>query len=205
MSSFVTLPFDLTELLSLGQARSYRAQAIIMREGDPGRDFYVLLSGSVRSFGQDATGREITFNTIGAGEYFGEMSMDGGVRSANVMAIEACECLVIPMPLVWGYAQRHNPFALDLVQTMIRRTRAATLVARDLALSDVYSRLAATLQRLGGVSALITPKPTHAQLAAMIGASREMVSKLLKDLERGGYVQASTAAISLLKPLPKRW
>lgn len=205
------LTVDLQVLADMGQQRSFRKDAIIVNEGETGDALYILIQGRVRVFSADTSGKEITLGTILAGDFFGEMSLDGGARSATVEALEPCLCAVVPNAHVLAFIRDNSEFAVSLLQTTIIRARAATQAARDMALLDVYGRLAQTLNHLAKVTAedsapkTIDPLITHAELAAHVGASREMVSKLMKDLERGGYLQVTTRQITLLKKLPAKW
>ena len=205
------LTVDLQTLADLGVQRSYRKDAIIVNETETGDALFILIQGRVRVFSADTSGKEITLGTILAGDFFGEMSLDGGTRSATVEALEPCLCAIVPNAHVLSFVRENSEFAISLLQTTIVRARASTQAARDMALLDVYGRLAQTLNHLANaVEGDETPKPiipliTHGELAAHVGASREMVSKLMKDLERGGYVQVSTRRITLLKKLPLRW
>lgn len=205
------LTVDLQTLADTGVQRSYRKDAIIVNEAEIGDALFILIQGRVRVFSADTSGKEITLGIILAGDFFGEMSLDGGTRSATVEALEPCLCAIVPNARVLAFVRENSEFAISLLQTTIIRARAATQAARDMALLDVYGRLAQTLNHLANaVEGDDTPKPiipliTHGELAAHVGASREMVSKLMKDLERGGYVQVSTRRITLLKKLPLRW
>jgi CRP/FNR family transcriptional regulator, cyclic AMP receptor protein len=205
------LTVDLQTLADYGVQRSYRKDAIIVNEGEVGDSLFILIQGRVRVFSADASDREITLGTILAGDFFGEMSLDGGARSATVEALEPCLCNVVPKEHVLAFVRENSEFAIALLQKTIVRARAATQAARDMALLDVYERLAQTLNHLGKVTATdnspktIDPLISHAELAAHVGASREMVSKLMKDLERGGYIQVNTRQITLLKKLPAKW
>ena len=205
------LTVDLQILADLGVQRSYRKDAIIVNETEIGDTLFILIQGRVRVFSADTSGKEITLGTILAGNFFGEMSLDGGTRSATVEALEPCLCAIVPNTHVLSFVRENSEFAISLLQTTIVRARASTQAARDMALLDVYGRLAQTLNHLANaVEGDDTPKPitpliTHGELAAHVGASREMVSKLMKDLERGGYVQVNTRQITLLKKLPLRW
>jgi CRP/FNR family cyclic AMP-dependent transcriptional regulator len=100
-------------------------------------------------------------------------------------------------------------FALELVAQVIRRARAATETARNMALLDVYGRVVVTLESQQGPAKPDAPitltQITHQNIASRVGASREMVSRLLKDLEKGGYIQLGVKRIVLLKKLPARW
>ena len=205
------LSVDLQVLADMGQQRSFRKDAIIVNEGEIGDALYILIQGRVRVFSADTSGKEVTLGTILAGDFFGEMSLDGGERSATVEALEPCLCAVVPNAHVLAFIRNNSEFAISLLQTTIIRARAATQAARDMALLDVYGRLSQTLNHLGKVTAedntpkTIDPLITHGELAAHVGASREMVSKLMKDLERGGYLQVNTRQITLLKKLPAKW
>lgn len=205
------LTVDLQVLADLGVQRSYRKGAVIVNEGEIGDTLYILIQGRVRVYSACTSGKEITLGTILAGDFFGEMSLDGGSRSATVEALEPCLCAAVPNAHVLAFIRESSDFAISILQTTIVRARAATQAARDMALLDVYGRLAQTLNHLAKVTEqdnapkTIDPIVTHAELAAHIGASREMVSKLMKDLERGGYLQVTTRQITLLKKLPAKW
>ncbi len=215
--------FEFETLVNMGVQRSFRQGAMILNEAESGDAMYFLIKGRVRVFGAAATGKEITYGTIEAGEFFGEMALDGGSRSASVEALEPCVCAVVSNAQVLSYMHENSEFAVELLHTAIARARSATMAARDMALLDVYARLSQTLSRLATADTPIVdngengtehhdtlPRSihepiTHAALAAFVGASREMVSKLMKDLERGGYIQVDNRRITLLKKLPGRW
>ena len=202
---------ELDTLIAMGVQRSYRRGALILNEGESGDAMYFLLKGRVRAYGSAPTGKEITYGTIEAGEYFGEMALDGGSRSATIEALEPCVCSVVSNAHVLAFLKEHSNFAIQLLHTLTERARSATHAARDMALLDVYARLSQTLSRMAVASTADTEQRviqtpiTHSELAAFVGASREMVSKLMKDLERGGYIQVDNRRITLLKKLPARW
>lgn len=204
-----TLSPSLRSLALRGAIRSYRKNSVILNEGDVGESVFVLLLGSVKVFSTDEAGREITYGTIDEGDYFGEMSLDGGPRSASVMTLEPSVCSVVPRVAVRDHLAEEPEFALDLVAQVIRRARAATETARNMALLDVYGRVVATLESYEGPARAGAPvllrQITHQAIASRVGASREMVSRLLKDLEKGGYVELGVKRITLLKKLPARW
>ena len=90
------LPPPLMEAIAtVAQVRAYPKHAIIVTEGDETDSLYVVLSGKARVYVSDEKGREVALNQIGPGEYFGEVTLDGGPRSASVMALEECRCAVI--------------------------------------------------------------------------------------------------------------
>lgn len=198
------LPPDLQRLAAMGKLQSFKKGAIIFNDGDKGDALYILLEGRVRAYGSAISGKEITYGYVGAGEYFGELTLDGGNRSANVEALEPCRCAVVTNAQLEAFMQQHPRFGTEMLFTVIQRARQSTDNARSIALMDVYSRLKSAIEK-------ITPDInsgihiTHSELAADVGASREMVSKLLKDLEVGGYVKMQNRQLSRLKALPERW
>ena len=192
-----------------GVVRNYKKNSIIINEAEMGDSLFVLLDGSVKVFSTDQNGREITYGDINAGDYFGELSLDGGPRSASVMTQEPCVCSVVSRNAVREHLAEEPEFALDLVAQVIRRARTATETARNMALLDVYGRVIATLEGVQGPARPEAPvmltQITHQSIASRVGASREMVSRLLKDLEKGGYIELGVKRITLLKKLPARW
>ncbi len=210
-------PFDSPELSDAvralarrGLARPYRKGALLIQEGDFGDTLYIILAGRLRVFGSDArSGREITFGTYGVGEYVGEMGLDGGPRAASVEAVEPSTCAVVTRPTLEAFLAEQPSFAFDLLAKVIRRARATTLSAKQLALNDVYGRLKHALERHaapdGGGRWRTTERLTHQQLANLVGSSREMVSRLLKDLEQGAYVRVEDDHRLSWQQLPQRW
>ncbi|MDT9002091.1 Crp/Fnr family transcriptional regulator [Paucibacter sp. APW11] len=188
-------------LAERGQARSYRRGTLLIEEGGQGDSLYLILSGRLRAYGCDSRGREVTYGSYGPGEYVGEMSLDGGPRSASVITEEASRCVMLTRASILDHIAAHPEFALELLAKVIRRARAATLSTKQLALNDVYGRLKALLEGEAGEQ-----KMTHQAMAQRLGCSREMVSKLMKDLELGGYLERASAGRYLLqRPLPARW
>jgi CRP/FNR family cyclic AMP-dependent transcriptional regulator len=206
---FARLTPALARLATRGIVRSYRKNTVVLNEGEPGDSLFVLLEGQVKVFATDENGREITYGTIQAGDYFGEMSLDGGPRSASVMTLDASLCSLVSRAAVQQHLADEPDFALSLVSQVIRRARSATETARQMALLDVYGRVIHTLEGEHGPASVQAPiqldQITHQQIASRVGASREMVSRLLKDLEKGGYVELGIKRITLKKKLPARW
>jgi CRP/FNR family cyclic AMP-dependent transcriptional regulator len=200
---------SLRALALRGTFRSYRKNVIIINEGEVGDSLFVLLEGRVKVYSTDTDGREITYNIVHAGDYFAEMWLDGGPRSASVMTLDPSVCSVVSRNALRDHLAEEPEFALELVAQVIRRARAATETARNMALLDVYGRVIATLENQQGPASPDNPitltQITHQQLASRVGASREMVSRLLKDLEKGGYIELGVKRITLKKKLPARW
>ena len=197
-------------LAALGVPRRYRRGALLIQEGETGDTLYIVLQGRLRAFLGDDSGKELTLGTYGPLEYVGEMSLDGGPRSANVEATEASTCSVVSRATLLAYIADHPEFALELMGRLIRRARLATESARSVALIDVYGRLVKLLNGWALAPQDDGARPlrerlTHQQIAQHLACSREMVSRLLKDLENGGYVAVRERRLWLLKNLPARW
>lgn len=204
------LPLPLRTLAARGTPRSYRKGTLIIEEGTQGDTLYLLLAGRVKAFSSDARGREVVYGVYGPGDYFGEMSLDGGPRSASVMAETVCTCAVLTRQTLHEHIKAEPGFAFELLARVIYRARMATQSARSMALLDVYERLVRqlTLMASRGTDGnfVIEPCPTHMEIAALIGCSREMVSRLLKDLKAGGFIDVSLRhRLRLVKALPTRW
>ncbi|SDP24129.1 CRP/FNR family transcriptional regulator, cyclic AMP receptor protein [Rhodoferax sp. OV413] len=197
------------ELVPLGEVRRYRKGSILIHEADAGDTLFVVVDGRVKVYCTDDNDKEITFGVIGPGEYFGEMALDGGPRAASVVTLESTVCALLTRNTLLGFIARQPEFALHLLSKVIRRARMATNSARNLAFVDVYGRLSqcllglATPQEDG--TQKITERLTHQEIASRTGCSREMVSRILKDLENGGYVRIENRQIVLMQPLPARW
>ena len=142
------LPAPLRALAARGTPRSYRKGTLIIEEGTQGDTLYLLLAGRVKAFSSDARGREVVYGVYGAGDYFGEMSLDGGPRSASVMAENACTCAVLTRQTLREHIKAEPEFAFELIERVIRRARLATQSARSMALLDVYGRVVQLLESL---------------------------------------------------------
>jgi CRP/FNR family transcriptional regulator, cyclic AMP receptor protein len=207
----------LQPLAERGVVRRYRRGARLLQEDEPGDTLLIVIDGQVRAFseappdgrGRDK-GREITFGVYATGDYVGEMALDGKPRSASVEALVPTVCSIVTRQSIRSHITEYPDFAFELLARVIARARHATDNARDMALNDVYTRLRALLQGLVGPAdrsgiRKVDARPTHRDMASRLGCSREMVSRLLKDLEKGGYLETEGRGLRLLRQLPPRW
>jgi CRP/FNR family cyclic AMP-dependent transcriptional regulator len=203
------VPESLRTLVARGEPRRYRKGTLLIQEGEVGDTMYIVLSGRVKAFSVDERDREIVYGVYGPGEYLGEMSLDGGPRSASVIALETTACAMVTRQTLREHIAANPEFAFELLARVIRRARMSTQSARSMALLDVYGRVIKLLDELAvpqpdGTRA-IGYRLTHAEIAGRVGCSREMVSRLMKDLEHGGYLAVGRSGMTLLKSLPSRW
>ena len=196
------------KLASLGRVRAYPKNTVFITEGDSSDSVFVVLQGKVKVFVADTEGHEMILDTQGPGEYVGEMALDGNPRSASVMTLEPSTFSVVARDPI-REAIRNNPdFALDMISKIIDRARLATSSVKDLALLDVYGRVARLLLNMAvekGGKLLIPEKLTQQEIAERVGASRDMVSRIFRDLTAGGYITVENRFITINKKPPARW
>ena len=196
----------LARLETLGNVQEFDAGDILLREGDVSSQLYVLLSGKLKVFASQDKGRELVYNTLLPGEYFGELAFDGGPRSASVQALQRSRCLVLTADTLCELVQSEPDFAVHLITKLMRLLRRSTQKLKSLALDDVRSRVLSLIQEEaiyeGGVRHL--PKSlTQRDIAHRIGATREMVNHVLQDLIRGGFMTKDAHYGLILKGPPK--
>ena len=199
----------LRELAASMPVQRFLAGTTLLTEGDSPDYLYVLVEGQLKVYACNSKGREVVYNILGPGEFFGEMMLDGEPRSASVKAVVDSACVLVPGSELSGMLLAHPEFAECLVMTLISRLRNATSKIRGLALDGVYERVAALLADVavedGGV--LRVPRAyTQLEIATRVGASREMVNHVLRDLVRGGFIlKDKQHRMTILKKLPSRW
>ena len=202
-------PATLRALAVRGDVRRFRKGTIVIHEGDLGDTLFILLSGRVKIYCVDEHAREITFGVFGAGEYVGEMALDGGPRSASVITLEPTVCAVVRRSDIRAFIVQYPEFSFEMLSKVIHRLRMATRDARNLAFIDVYGRLTRLLNELAcplpDGRRRIAERITHQEIASRAGCSREMVSRILKDLIQGGYLVIEEHHIVLIGKLPQRW
>ena len=200
---------DLLEDLSArGDIRTYARGQVLIEEGELSDSLFILVSGELKVFTRDRRGRELIYNVLRPGEIFGEMFLDGGPRSASVKAVCTSMCAVIAPDTFRDFMRNYPDFAEFLVLKLISRVRHATEQVKSLAMNGVYERAVTLLNELaveeGSVRA-IRQEVTQQEIADRIGATREMVNHILRDLMRGGFVVRDKRRLVLAKDLPKRW
>ena len=199
---------ELQELLGHAATRAYRKSAVILNEGDPADSVYFVLHGRVRIFLSNAKGREIIIGHLGPGDYFGEMCLEPGSRSASVVTLEASQFAIVRAAEFRDFLKTHPDFMLALMGKIVRRARALARNVKSLALLDVYGRLCQLLHEMAkpkGSIWIIDECPTQQEIAGRIGSSREMISRIFKELVAGGYLSVSRQCIEILRRLPTAW
>ncbi|HET7824047.1 MAG TPA: Crp/Fnr family transcriptional regulator [Anaeromyxobacter sp.] len=193
----------------IAEVKDYPAGAVIVSQEDPGDALFVLVSGRVKVVLYGDSGREIILSIFRSpGDFFGEMSLlDDEPRSATVIADRASRLLVLSRREFQAHLEGHPLTALRVLQEVSRRLRRADAVIGNLALLDVYGRLAGKLREMAETDGeetddgvLVRQRPTQAEIAAMIGTSRETVSRALSEFSRRGWLAMSGKRLLLRRP-----
>jgi len=204
-------PESLRTLALQGHVRYFQKNTLLIQEGDQSWQLYVVLQGNLREFAmsQDSKPREITLSVAGRGDVLGLLSLEGHQHCTSVITLGPAACAVVSADSVRVLLQHDPRLAMALLQRALQRLRLATETTCLALFSDAYSRLSALLQRQhtasGMASQAIAPM-THAQMAQHIGCSREMVSRIMKELVQGGYVVREPDKLyRVCRRLPARW
>ncbi len=183
---------ELEKIAKVAERKRVERGASIVRAGDSTDSLYILLTGRAKVTNTDEEGKEIILAWLESGEFFGEMGLiDGSPRSASVVAVEPCELLSLSKAEFQRCMRDNFQVAQRLMQILVRRLREADRKIESLALLDVYGRVARLLLDLSEVKdgrRVVKRKMSKQDMARMIGASREMVSKVMRDLELSGYI-----------------
>lgn len=203
---------DLAELAACFEPRRFLAGAVVVGQDDPGDSLFVIAEGRVKVVLFGRGGRELILSVFRSGDFFGEMSLlDGQPRSATVVATEDARLLELSREVFAAFVDRHPRLALLILAEMSRRLRRADEIIGNLGLLDVYSRLGHQLRELaaregeeGPEGVRIAKRPTQQELAAMIGTTRETVSRVLADFQRQGLLEMAGKALILRPALLRR-
>ena len=201
---------ELEALSASSIVRSYPKNTVIINENDHADSLYVIESGRVKVYCSDKNGKEFVMNTLTVGDYFGELALlDDDKRSASVRTMDKSGFCIIYKEDFNEVMEQHPNIAKTLISNLTRRVRKLTKDVKALALQDVYGRVTNVLtslsdQREDG-SAIIPEKLTQQDIADRVGASREMVARILKDLTIGEYIRFEGRNIILNGKLPENY
>lgn len=187
---------SLSRLEALVRERALERDQLVIRQSEPGNSMFVILEGRVKVSLHGDDGKEVILSVLKAGDFFGEMSLlDGQPRSANVSTLEPTRLLVLERSALLQILKHEPEVGLTILAEMSRRLRVADQNIKSLALLDVYGRVARAIRVLcreegkqAGTNVIIENRPTHQDLAARAGTSRETVSRIVGDLIRAGFI-----------------
>jgi CRP/FNR family cyclic AMP-dependent transcriptional regulator len=192
---------QLNVLVPMIMRTNFGRNQTIIAAGDPTDSLYIVITGRLKVLMADEQGREVILAILGPGEFFGEMGLlDDSPRSASVLTLEPCELLGISKIDFKRCLTENSDLSLTVMRGLVKRLREADQKIGSLALMDVYGRVARLLLEMAedvDGEKVVVKKLSKQDIAKMIGASREMVSRVMKDLELGGYIEARGRSIVL--------
>jgi len=181
--------------------KPYPKDSTVIAAGDPTDALYVVISGRLKVMMSDNEGREVILAILNQGDFFGEMGLiDQAPRSATVVTIEPCELLTITRTDFTKCLQKNFDFTMNVMRGLVKRLREADRKIGSLALMDVCGRVARLLMEMAETvdgQKVVTRKLPKQQIAKMIGASREMVSRVMKEMETSGHIEVRARQILL--------
>ena len=185
---------QLNALASVISRRSLLKNRVVLQAGDPTDSLYIVISGRTKVQMADDEGKEVILAVLGPGDFFGEMGLiDDEPRAASVLTTEPCEFVVITKDDFNALLKNNFEIAMVIMRGLVKRLREADRKIESLALLDVYGRVARVLlefsETTAGGEKIVKGKLPRQDIAKMIGASREMVSRVMKGLEVGGYIE----------------
>jgi len=193
---------ELELVRSLSTEKHYPKNAVVLTEGEMGDSLFMIRSGKVKVFIGDQEGREMILKILGPGDFFGEMSMiDKQPRSASITTLEASVFLVLSHAAFEKCIEQVPRIATVVMRILAQRVREADKKIGTLALMDVYGRVASTLLELAVMDngkLMVGEKLSQQDLANMVGASREMVNRILKDLSERGFISVESKSITII-------
>ncbi|HBO12872.1 MAG TPA: Crp/Fnr family transcriptional regulator [Halieaceae bacterium] len=201
---------ELEALEETSTRRTFPKNTVVIHENDPADSLFVIESGKVKVYCSDKNGKEFIMNTQGAGDYFGELALlDDSTRSASVRTVEKSTFCIVYKDDFSRVLEQHPNITRTLIGNLAARVRKLTADVKSLALQDVYGRVANVLMDLAEEredgSLFIPEKLTQQDIADRVGASREMVARILKDLTIGEYIRFEGRHIIINTRLPAKY
>ncbi len=191
---------EIRAFAELVREKNYPRSSVIVFEDDPGDSFFIVQTGRVKVVKVSDDGREVILAVLGPGEYFGELALiDNRPRSAHVIAMEDTILLVLRREDFRKRVEASPQVAWALLTELSRRLRETDQKFYDNIALDVPGRICRLLLDAAAVGdGVAIDKPlTHQVIAQMIGASRETVSRNMKDFQEAGWISVERRRISL--------
>jgi CRP/FNR family cyclic AMP-dependent transcriptional regulator len=198
----------LQSLADIAIRRSYKKNMVIIQQGDDTNTMFILIEGEMRVYVEDEEGKQLTVRILKPGDSFGEVALIGDFpRTASVVTITDSAVAAFSREKYLSFLKQHPEIALVLAKTLANMVRETTEELGSIALSDVYGRITHIFEKYAveAEDKRLVPRFTHREIAGMIGSSREMVSKILKDLENGSYISITDKHYVINKNLPSNW
>lgn len=197
----------LRELATAVKRRAFRAGEVIFHQDDSGQVLYVIREGKVKIYITSPDGQDVSLAVFGPGDYFGELALlDGQPRSASAVAIEPAETFALQRADFIRAVMHHPRIAVQVMNVLSRRLRQTDAMIEDLLFLDVHGRVAKKLLELGELHGVRTPEGirielrlTQGELAAMVGASRESVNKVMGYFTDKRFISTDKHKITIMR------
>jgi CRP-like cAMP-binding protein len=201
---------DLAEMLEVSRPCRYPKGSLVFNEGDPGDFLLVLISGRAKVVLQSERGQELILSVVEPPEVLGHIAvLDGAPRSATVVALDAIEARRLTREHFLDLTSRNRSVLDELLKHLASHIRATNEQVRTALMFDIHGQVIRALIKRGkerdAEHVHVRPRPSHQELAQMIGKSRETVSRALGDLQRAGYVTVDSRAFVLPKRKLRRY
>ncbi len=198
----------LEKLSSLMVKKEFKPNQTLISQGDLSRSLFLIETGRTKVFSNDEDGKQTIFAFLAAGDYCGELSLlDAEPRSASVVALEKTVTLQLNYPQFDAFLKTHPELSYSIFRALTARIREIDETICSLTSLDIYGRVIQVLykesQEKNGK--MVTERLTQQDIAEMVGSSREMVSRILTELRKGGYIGIDKKRISIEKKLPRHW
>ena len=201
-------PADIETVAAQTVTRHFPKNTVIVSQGDDTDSFYVIVKGKVDVFLHNDKGKEIIINTLNVSESFGELAPLGGIpRQASIITTEDSTFGIISRQVFMDALLVKPSIGMRIIDLLISRIQDLTEEVSSLALEDVYNRVVRVLYKHAAEvgEKLVTEKLTQQDIASRVGATREMVHRILKELKTGGYISIEGKHITIEKKLPPGW
>lgn len=203
-------PQEYGQIEEAAKTRFIKKNTLIFSQGDENNSMYIIKEGSVDVSLLTESGKELILSSLHAGDYFGELSLlDGSPISANITSTSECVLIAIHKNDFFNILKNNTDLLNNVVNHLCDKIRQLTEKTQGFALLDVYERFSLLLMDMSEETEngerVLSTSLTHKNIALRIGSSREMVSRIIKDLENGGYISIDHKIITIKKKLPLAW
>jgi CRP/FNR family cyclic AMP-dependent transcriptional regulator len=195
---------DLEDATRLFTVRTFPKGSIVASEGQQLEAFNVILSGSLQWFFSDDVGHRLRFGIEEPGGHFADSTLFGEPILMSIVALEPLRVATIPLDEFRRMLLRHPRLAVALLGDVVARLRRLVKATRTLTMEEVYGRVVKLLLA-GAADFPEGQRLTHMQIGERVGATREMVGRILRDLAKGGYIEMARGRIRILRKPPRGW
>jgi CRP/FNR family cyclic AMP-dependent transcriptional regulator len=196
---------DLKSIAKHFTLRTYAKDSIVAKEGDRLEFFFFILSGNVQAFWRDDEGHQLKLGIDEPGMHFPDQALHGEPTLVSHIAVTDLRLAAIRREDLMNLLERRPRVAAVMLMSVAARLRRLIARAKMLTMDDVYGRVVKLLLASAPDGRQVRERLTHAEIGYRVGATREMVGRVLRDLVQGGYIAVDDGQISILKKLPSRW